>query len=161
MFEPSLKEMLALTFVEGVRSRTVHTCSRWAEHRRVMGSPFEGPYSFKYFPWARDIHDCQAQFTVAMKSAQAGVTEVGINRAFFVLDQLKRDVLYVMPTSLNASDFSKARFSGALNLSPYLKNMFTDTNTVGLKSTGVNSLYIRGSRGDRNLKINSSFGVDP
>jgi hypothetical protein len=117
-----------------------------------MGSPFEGPYSFKYFPWARAIHDCQAQFTVAMKSAQAGVTEVGINRAFFVLDQLKRDVLYVMPTSLNASDFSKARFSGALNLSPYLKNMFTDTNTVGLKSTGVNSLYIRGSRGDSNLK---------
>ena len=152
MFEPSLKDMLALTFVEGVRSRTVHTCSRWAEHRRIMGSPFEGPYSFKYFPWAKDIHDCQAQFTVAMKSAQAGVTEVGINRAFFVLDQLKRDVLYVMPTSLNASDFSKARFSGALNLSPYLKNMFTDTNTVGLKSTGVNSLYIRGSRGDSNLK---------
>ena len=69
-----------------------------------------------------------------------------------MLDQLKRDVLYVMPTSLNASDFSKARFSGALNLSPYLKNMFTDTNTVGLKSTGVNSLYIRGSRGDSNLK---------
>jgi len=57
-----------------------------------------------------------------------------------------------MPTSLNASDFSKARFSGALSLSPYLKNMFTDTNTVGLKSTGVNSLYIRGSRGDSNLK---------
>jgi len=72
MFEPSLKDMLALTFVEGVRSRTVHTCSRWAEHRRMMGSPFEGPYSFKYFPWAKDIHDCQAQFTVAMKSAQAG-----------------------------------------------------------------------------------------
>ena len=69
-----------------------------------------------------------------------------------MLDQLKRDVLYVMPTSLNASDFSKARFSGALNLSPYLKSMFTDTNTVGLKSTGVNSLYIRGSRGDSNLK---------
>src|SRR5208282_1395773 len=95
MFEPSLKDMLTLTFVEGVRSKTLNTCSRWAEHRRIMGSPFEGPYSFKYFPWTRAIHDCQAQYTIAMKSAQAGVTEVGINRAFYVLDQLKRDVLYV------------------------------------------------------------------
>ncbi len=152
MFEPSLKDLLLQTWVEGARSRTITCCSRWSEQRRIMGSPFAGPYSFLHHPWARDIHDCHAQFTVSMKGAQTGVTETGINRAFYTLDQLKRDVLYVLPTSLNASDFSKARFSGALNLSPYLKNMFTDTNTVGLKSTGINSLYIRGSRGDSNLK---------
>lgn len=87
-----------------------------------------------------------------MKAAQLGVTETGINRAFFTLDQSKRDVLYVLPTSINASDFSKARFTTALKLSAYLKNLFTDTNTVGLKSTGTNVLYIRGSRGDSNLK---------
>ena len=53
---------------------------------------------------------------------------------------------------MNASDFSKARFATALKLSPYLKSLFVDTNTVGLKSTGTNVLYIRGSRGDSNLK---------
>ena len=89
---------------------------------------------------------------MAMKAAQLGITEAGINRAFFTLDQLKRDVLYVLPTTLNASDFSKARFATALKLSPYLKQLFVDTNTVGLKSTGTNVLYIRGSRGDSNLK---------
>jgi hypothetical protein len=133
-------------------NRMLKTCSRWAEQRRVMGAPFPGPYSFKRHPWCREIHNSKAAFTVAMKAAQLGVTEVGINRAFFTLDQLKRDVLYVLPTSLNASDFSKARFAPALNLSPYLKSLFVDTNTVGLKSTGTNSLYIRGSRGDSNLK---------
>jgi DNA-directed RNA polymerase subunit RPC12/RpoP len=147
---------LLTPFVEkltgGMTSATLDECARWAENRRVMGSPFEGPYSFLHHPWCREIHNCQAAYTVAMKAAQLGVTETGINRAFYTLDQLKRDVLYVLPTSLNASDFSKARFSGALNLSTYLKRMFTDTNTVGLKSTGVNSLYIRGSRGDSNLK---------
>ena len=35
-----------------------------------------------------------------MKAAQLGVTETGINRAFFTLDQSKRDVLYVLPTTL-------------------------------------------------------------
>ena len=137
---------------EGLRSNNLRSCSRWAEHRRVMGAPFNGPYGFARHPWCREIHDSQAAWTIAMKAAQLGVTETGINRAFFTLDQSKRDVLYVLPTALNASDFSKARFATALKLSPYLKNLFVDTNTVGLKSTGTNVLYIRGSRGDSNLK---------
>ncbi len=137
---------------EELRNYNLRSCSRWAEHRRVMGSPFDGPYSFARHPWCREIHDSKAAWTVAMKAAQLGVTETGINRAFFTLDQLKRDVLYVLPTSLNASDFSQARFATALKLSPYLKDLFVDTNTVGLKSTGTNILYIRGSRGDSNLK---------
>jgi hypothetical protein len=87
-----------------------------------------------------------------MKAAQMGVTEVAINRAFYTVDVLKKDVLYVLPTSINAGDFSKARFSTALLHSPYLKGIFTDTNTVGLKQAGGVNLYIRGSRGDSNLK---------
>jgi len=137
---------------EGLLSNNLRLCSRWAEHRRVMGAPFSGPYGFARHPWCREIHDSKAAWTVAMKAAQLGVTETGINRAFFTLDRSKRDVLYVLPTALNASDFSKARFATALKLSPYLKNLFVDTNTVGLKSTGTNVLYIRGSRGDSNLK---------
>ena len=136
----------------GLENSSLMSCSRWAEHRRVMGAPFPGPYSFMHHPWCREIHNSKAAFTVAMKAAQLGITEAGINRAFFTLDQLKRDVLYVLPTTLNASDFSKARFATALKLSPYLKSLFVDTNTVGLKSTGTNVLYIRGSRGDSNLK---------
>ena len=148
----SLLSLVTQTMKEGLRSSSLKTCSRWAEHRRVMGAPFYGPYSFKWHPWCREIHDSKAQWTIAMKTAQMGVTETGINRAFFTLDQSKRDVLYVLPTALNASDFSKARFSTALKLSPYLRDLFVDTNTVGLKSTGTNVLYIRGSRGDSNLK---------
>ncbi len=148
---PLFKEVLE-PMSEWMRSQILTSCSRWAEHRRVMGAPFNGPYSFKYHPWCREIHDSKAAWTVAMKAAQLGVTETGINRAFYTLDQLKRDVLYVLPTMGNASDFSKARFATALKLSSYLKDLFVDTNTVGLKSTGTNVLYIRGSRGDSNLK---------
>lgn len=98
------------------------------------------------------MHDSTASFNYSMKGAQLGVTEVGINRALYVIDQLRRDVLYVLPTALNASDFSKARFATALSNSPYLAGIFTDTNTVNLKQAGTNTLYIRGSRGDSNLK---------
>ncbi len=132
--------------------KTITKPSRWAEKRRVMGNPFPGPYSFLHHPWCRELHDSQATWNVSMKSAQAGFTEVGINLALFYVDVMKRNVLYVLPTLTDASDFSKSRFNPALKMSPYLKSVFTDTNNVGLKMAGSISLYIRGSRGDSNLK---------
>ena len=87
-----------------------------------------------------------------MKSAQMGVTEAAINRALYTLDVLKRDVLYVLPTTGNASDFSKARFGSALDNSEYLTSIFTDTNAVNIKRAGSSTLYVRGSRGRGGLK---------
>jgi hypothetical protein len=87
-----------------------------------------------------------------MKGAQTGLTEAAINRALYTIDILKRDVLYVLPTAIAASDFSKTRFSGALMLSPHIASIFTKTNTDRLKMAGAVSLYIRGSRGNINLK---------
>ena len=137
---------------DGMKSRTMTTCSRWSEHRRVMGEPFPGPYTFDRHPWCREIHDSTSTYNSTMKAAQMGVTEVAINRAFYTVDVLRKDVLYVLPTLNNASDFSKARFNTALLYSKYLKTLFTDTNTMGLKQAGGVNLYIRGSRGDANLK---------
>lgn len=137
---------------QGLVSKTLSTCSRWVTHRRIMGEPFPGNYSFKYHPWCKEVHDSNASFNTIMKAAQMGLTEVAINVAFHTVDQRKRDVLYVLPTAINASDFSKSRFNTALLHSDYLKGLFTDTNTVGLKQAGGVNLYIRGSRGDSNLK---------
>ncbi|MFA5345376.1 MAG: terminase gpA endonuclease subunit [Candidatus Omnitrophota bacterium] len=117
-----------------------------------MGEPFPGPYSYKYHPWCREISDSTAPFNSTMKGAQLGITEVAINRAFYTIDILRRDVLYVLPTAINAADFSKSRFKAALLNSPYLESIFTDTNTISLKQAGGVNLYIRGSRGDSNLK---------
>jgi hypothetical protein len=117
-----------------------------------MSGDFAGPYGYKYHPWVRDIHDSRASFNTAMKAAQMGITEVAINIAFFMIDVMKRDVLYVLPTEKNAGDFAKGRFNTALLYSPYLKQIFTDTNTIALKQAGGVTLYIRGSRGDSNLK---------
>jgi len=148
---PLAKEMQR-SIAEGLMGRTLAgSCSRWATKRRVMGGDFPGPYSWKYHPWCKELHDTQAPENYAMKGAQLGVTEVAINRAFYTIDQLKRDVLYVLPTAQTASDFSKGRFTVALKHSEYLASIFTDTNTVNMKQAGTCNLYIRGSRGESNL----------
>jgi hypothetical protein len=147
-----LQDELTQAIANGMATRTLTTCSRWAAYRRVMGEPFPGPYSWKYHPWVKELHDSWAPFNYVMKGAQLGVTEVAINRALYTLDKLKRDVLYVLPTTLNANRFSKSRFVPALNLSPYIRAMFTDINSINLKQTASNSLFINGSRGDSNLK---------
>lgn len=117
-----------------------------------MGGDFPGPYGTKYHPWAEEMHDTTATFNYAMKGAQLGVTEVAINLALYQVIQRGRDVLYVLPTAINAGDFSKSRFKPALDNSPQIAAAFTDTNTVNLKQAGSTNLYIRGSRGDSNLK---------
>lgn len=135
-----------------VIAKTITKPSAWAERRRIMGPPFPGPYTFKYHPWCRELHDTKATWNVSMKSAQAGFTEVGINLALYTIDVERKNVLYVLPTLGEASDFSQSRFNPALRMSPYLKGVFTDANKVGLKMANNTSLYIRGSRGDSNLK---------
>ena len=147
-----LKASFAQAYSEGLTSDTLTTCSRWAAHRRVMTGDFAGPYSWEHHPWVKEMHDSWTGYTWIQKAAQLGITEAAINRALYTIDRVKRDVLYVMPTMLNASDFSKSRFGPALDNSPYLKSIFTDTNAINLKRAGAHCLYIRGTRGDSNLK---------
>lgn len=152
MSRAALKQAFVQRSREVLLDSSLTTCSRWSSIKRIMGGTFPGPYSTKYHPWCREMLDSPARFNYAMKAAQMGVTEVGINRAFWTIDVRKKDVLYVLPTAVNAGDFSRARFGPALELSPKLKEIFTSTNTVGLKQAGTTTLYVRGSRGDSNLK---------
>ncbi len=146
-----LAKLFCTAIADGLKSQTMTSCSRWAMNRRVMSGDFAGNYGFKYHPWCKEIHDSTAPFTSCMKAAQIGLSEAAINRAFYTIDVLGKDVLYVLPTQKSASDFAKTRFNTALLLSPYLKQLFTDTNTVGLKQAKGVNLYIRGSRGSDDL----------
>ena len=119
----------------------------------MMGKPIPGPFGFKYHPWLREMHDSLAYKNVGQKSAQMGFTEWALNRSFFMIDIRRTDCLYVLPNkSPDASDFSSARFDAALELSPHLANLFSDTKNVGHKRAGSVNMYIRGSRSRGGLK---------
>ncbi len=137
----------------GLKRKSLTTCSRWAEACRVMGRPFPGPWTFKWHPWLREMHDSNAEFNVGMKSAQAGYTETALNRVFFMIDVRAIDCLYVLPTSTpDAGDFSASRFNPAIELSAHLGKIFSDVDNVGHKRAGSVNLFVRGSRARNQLK---------
>lgn len=148
-----LKQLLAERINAGLKRKTVTSCSRWAETYRVMGQPFPGPWRFKYHPWAREMHDCDAEMMVGQKAAQLCFTEVALNKSFFNIDIHGNSVVYVLPTSSpDASNFSTSRFDPALELSPHLTNLFSDVKNIGHKRAGSANLFLRGSRSRNQLK---------
>jgi hypothetical protein len=118
-----------------------------------MGQPFPGLMNFDHHPWAREMHDCDAEFMVGQKGAQLGYTEVALNKTFYNIDILGNSVLYVLPAATpGASNFSTSRFDPALELSPHLQNLFSDVKNIGHKRAGSANLFIRGSRSRSQLK---------
>lgn len=147
-----LEKLLLSQIAAGMKRSSVRTCSAWAERYRVMGKPFPGKWTFKYHPWLRPIHDMTDELIVVQKAAQMGFTEWALNTAFFTIDVLGESVLYVLPTDNDASDFSASRFDPALQLSPHLRNLFSDVQNVGHKRAGSANLFVRGSRSRSQLK---------
>lgn len=142
--------LIAERVAAGLKRKSIVTPSKWAENYRVMPS---GPWTFKYHPWTRVMHDSTAELNVGMKAAQMGFTETVLNLTFYNMDVKSRDCLYVLPAKTpDASNFSAARFDSALELSPHLANMFSQVKNVGHKRAGSANLYIRGSKSKPGLK---------
>lgn len=135
--------------VSGIRREALGVCSKWTtQYRRTE----KGPWSYDRHPWSLPMQDVDEDW-VGMKAAQMAFTEVCLNRALFSIDWLSRSVLYILPTRTpDATDFSADRFDAALELSPYLRSMFSDVKNVGHKRAGSRSLYLRGARSRSGLK---------
>lgn len=147
-----LKQLLISRVAEGLQRKAITSCSKWAMRYRIMGRPFPGPLSFRYHPWTKEIHDCEAELVVGQKSAQAGFTDTAMNRMFYSIDIFGISCLYILPTEGNAQKFSASRFDPAIELSPHLISLFTNTKNVEHKRAGSANLFIRGSRSKNQLK---------
>lgn len=138
---------------EGLLRSAITLTSEWACKYRVMGKPYEGPWTFDHHPWTKEIHDCSNEHICGMKAAQMGYSEAAINRAFKRIDIDRESVLYVLPTERpDAVDFSSSRFDPALEMSPHLRGLFSNTKNLGLKRAGNACLYIRSARSRSQLK---------
>ena len=138
----------------GLIDKTLNSCTRWAEHRIMMPEPFPGAINFDHFPWQREILNIDEGFVTVKKAAQIGFSVAGMVRCLYVISELRRDCLYVLPTAGLAGNFSKARLDTLVNGSPELHELFAN-DSVTLKKTRNNvNMHIVGSISERNLVSN-------
>jgi hypothetical protein len=101
---------------------------------------------FPHYPFLEAYAKDKAPRKVAMKSAQAGVTEINIATLFAVADTLPGNSLYVMPTHELADNLARARLKKATYDNPYLEENMTGFDTLSQFEFKGKSIYIRGSQ---------------
>ena len=106
---------------------------------------------------ARDPHP----FVVVMKSAQVGISELGVNLALHAADTAcggRGNVLFAMPTQNMMDDFAQARFDRAIQDSAYLRGRLQPeppnrkgADSKRLKRIGPGYVYLRGTDSKRQI----------
>ena len=148
-----LAELLTERIASSLQRKSIVSAAKWATKYRVMGRPFEGPWTFKRHPWLEGMHNSEYDENIGQKAAQMGYTECVLNIVLFNMDIHGVDCLYILPSKTpDASDFSAARFDTTLELSGHIRRMFSNVKNVGHKRAGNTNLYIRGAKSRSGLK---------
>ncbi|NSW90234.1 MAG: phage terminase large subunit family protein [Firmicutes bacterium] len=89
------------------------------------------------------IYNSHPHITIE-KGAQTGFSTLAIAHVLYMVDVLKRNVIYYLPTDRMAERFGKTRFDPYINRSQYLKGRLNGTDQPGLKEIDSYFLYILG-----------------
>lgn len=94
----------------------------WATINRPFIRP-DVPFTLYDHLYLVAIYNDTSQIIVVKKSGQAGLSELFVSMALHACDERRLDVLYIMPTDGDVSDFSRMRFGPAIEASPYLSSL--------------------------------------
>src|SRR5207248_702530 len=104
---------------------------------------------FGTFPFQVELYEAfgdKALGTVdVMKSSQCGVSAAGVSHALHGADVWEADVIYVLPSTDIAAQFSDTRVKPAIEESPYLRARVASTDNKGVKRVGQSFVYFTGS----------------
>lgn len=78
------------------------------------------------------------------KGEQTGFSTLFIAYCAYLVDQMKRNTIYFLPTDEFVSLFTPTRFDPTFERSPYLKSRLQNLDNKNSKQIGANFLYIRG-----------------
>lgn len=107
------------------------------------------PFQVEGHEYELEMLSCDAQRQCQKKGAQMGVTEINVLKSMHGLihSRYPQGVLYLFPTNLDVSDFSKGRFSTLIQDNPKEVGSFVqETDAVAIKRVQRAFLYLRGAR---------------
>lgn len=155
---PTRKKQALETMVQrAIAGSDIMDFLTWATLRRPYLSE-NVPFDLESHPYQVGIYRCDAAHIAVKKASQMGLSEWAISKSFYVCDELQQNVLYVMPTLTDISDFSQSRFDPALKGSPYLQSLVSSggghdgVERVMLKQVRLNFIALRGGQVTREGK---------
>lgn len=107
------------------------------------------PFQIERHEYEVDILNCDAPRQCYKKGAQMGLTEINVFKSMhgLIFSRYPQGVLYLFPTNLDVSDFSKGRFQTLIRDNPKEVGVFVqDTDSVAIKRIQKAMLYLRGAR---------------
>lgn len=116
----------------GVTARPSPSVNLLAWVQRYRGSLAEGvAFDLSQHRYLRGVYEETGREIAIMKSGQGGASEYCISRALWSCDVRQMNVLYLLPTTGDISDFSQMRIGSAIDASTYLAAIISGAKEDG------------------------------
>ena len=128
----------------------------WAELRKIKLQ--KGFWSFEKRPYLKEPMQSTVRRMCYMKATQGGFTELEVLKSLHGMIHriYERGVLYLMPTTDDVRDFSKARFGPLISANPKTIGRYVqNTDTASLKRVHDAFLYLRGGTLSRHIEADA------
>lgn len=118
--------------------------SDWADKNRVLGeqeSSISGQWNTSKTPYLKKIMDClndeEIEEVTLLKATQLGGTEACLNIMAYIISQMPKRMMYIMPTDKAAKRFSEYRLKPVVKNCKDLNGKFDEDSPIDmLKFTG-------------------------
>lgn len=100
---------------------------------------------FKDRPFLWDIYEDMSPLQVVLKAPQIGLTTLMLIKSFWVAKNLRKDIVYTLPTSSDVNDMAGGKINRIVAQNPVFEDWVKDHDSVTSKRVGDNTIYYRGT----------------
>lgn len=103
------------------------------------------PLDFDQRPWLKDIYNDLSPNQAFLKPPQIGATVMNTLKSLWVAKNLRRQIIYTLPTQGDVQDMVGGSFNRIIAQNPILMEWVKDHDTVEQKSVGESMIFYRGT----------------
>lgn len=103
------------------------------------------PITFDKRPWQKDMYNDLSPYQVEFKPPQIGSTVKNTLKSLWVAKNLRRQIIYTLPTQGDVQDMVGGSFNRIIAQNPILADWVRDHDTVEQKQVGDSMIFYRGT----------------
>lgn len=111
------------------------------EIKNEVGTPID----FDKRPWLKAIYNDLTPWQVFLKPPQIGATVMNTLKSLWVAKNLRRQIIYTLPTQGDVQDMVGGSFNRIIAQNPILMDWVADHDTIEQKSVGDSMIFYRGT----------------